>query len=503
MFKVIMEASYQKKFWLLAAGLFILRLLLAPLFSLVPQEAYYWMYSEKLDIGYFDHPPMVAYSIRAFTEIFGDNELGVRFGTMVFSLGSMFLLFRLASVLYDQKTAFWAVVFLNLTIFFNIHSLTTTPDSPLLFFWLLTMGLFYKALNTKGYAYWILMGIAVGLALFSKYSGVFLYAMVGLFLLVSKEHRKLIFSPKPYVALIASVITFSPVIYWNYANGWASFLFQSSTRAEGMRQLKVDYFGQLIASQLYELTPLFFIGFILVGIKMYREFRQKSDFSTKYSAVFSWPMIIFFFLVSFTSLVKMNWILPAYLILLAPFAYYFKDRLFEKSTKGKWFRAGAVFSLILILLNIFILIVPTFPIKKGDSWNGWQELAAKVSVLEKEMSAKNKTFIFSNEYKAAAELAFYSPFKDKILTQNVLGEKALQFDWWQNPNEYRGQDALLVAADFNKEPDEELLAKHFERVERLPDVEVKHRGMVFRRFYLYKCYNYKGTATTSRLNPAQ
>lgn len=499
----ITQLSYDKKFWLFAAVVFLLRLIISPLFNLVPQEAYYWLYSEKLDIGYFDHPPMVAYSIRLFTEIFGDTEIGVRFGTMLFSVGSMYLLYKLASALYDQRTAFWAVVFLNITLFFNIHSLTTTPDSPLLFFWLLTMWFFYKALHTKGYGYWILMGIATGLALFSKYSGIFLYGMVGLFLLVSKDHRKTLLTPKPYLALIASFITFFPVIYWNYANGWASFLFQSSTRAEGMRQLKVDYFGQLIASQMYELTPLFFITFILLGIKMYRALKEKASFDKVFIAVFSWPMIVFFFLVSFTSLVKMNWILPAYLILLAEFAWVYKDKIRDKSKSGKWLRSGAVFSLFLIALNIFILIVPTFPIKKGDSWNGWKELSVKVQELEKEMSRQNQTFIFSNEYKAAAEMSFYTPFKDKILAQNVLGEKALQFDWWQDPNTYKGQDAILVAADFNKEPQEELIAQHFERFERLPDLRVEHHGKTFRIFYLYKCYNYKGTTKNFRLNPAQ
>jgi hypothetical protein len=28
--------------------------------DLIGDEAYYWMFSENLDWGYFDHPPMVA-----------------------------------------------------------------------------------------------------------------------------------------------------------------------------------------------------------------------------------------------------------------------------------------------------------------------------------------------------------------------------------------------------------------------------------------------------------
>ena len=31
--------------------------------NLLPEEAYYWNYAQHLDIGYLDHPPMVAWMI--------------------------------------------------------------------------------------------------------------------------------------------------------------------------------------------------------------------------------------------------------------------------------------------------------------------------------------------------------------------------------------------------------------------------------------------------------
>jgi dolichol-phosphate mannosyltransferase len=49
--------------------------------ELLPEEAYYWNYSRHLDIGYLDHPPMVAWLIRLGTMVFGQNEFGVRIGT--------------------------------------------------------------------------------------------------------------------------------------------------------------------------------------------------------------------------------------------------------------------------------------------------------------------------------------------------------------------------------------------------------------------------------------
>jgi len=65
-------------FWLIFAytGL---KLIVSGLAPLHPDEAYYWLWSQHLSLGYYDHPPMVAYWIKAGTAIFGENPLGVRF----------------------------------------------------------------------------------------------------------------------------------------------------------------------------------------------------------------------------------------------------------------------------------------------------------------------------------------------------------------------------------------------------------------------------------------
>jgi 4-amino-4-deoxy-L-arabinose transferase-like glycosyltransferase len=41
-------------------------------------EAYYWLWSRRLAMSYYDHPPMVAYLIRLGTSLFGETIIGVR-----------------------------------------------------------------------------------------------------------------------------------------------------------------------------------------------------------------------------------------------------------------------------------------------------------------------------------------------------------------------------------------------------------------------------------------
>ena len=57
----------------LVALLLLFRVLLAATADLSEDEAYYWLWSTHLAAGYYDHPPMIAYWIRAGTAVFGQT----------------------------------------------------------------------------------------------------------------------------------------------------------------------------------------------------------------------------------------------------------------------------------------------------------------------------------------------------------------------------------------------------------------------------------------------
>lgn len=61
------------------AIIILLRILFTGLMGLMPQDAYYFFYSENLALSYFDHPPAVAYMLRFFTVIFGQNAFAIKF----------------------------------------------------------------------------------------------------------------------------------------------------------------------------------------------------------------------------------------------------------------------------------------------------------------------------------------------------------------------------------------------------------------------------------------
>src|SRR3954467_6833383 len=67
-------------------GINLLRFAFAPTFELVPQEAYYFLYSRHLDLSYFDHPPVLALVLRLSSEVFGKSELSLRLAAFTLSV---------------------------------------------------------------------------------------------------------------------------------------------------------------------------------------------------------------------------------------------------------------------------------------------------------------------------------------------------------------------------------------------------------------------------------
>src|SRR5208337_896970 len=106
---------------LLTVGLIvILRLVLAATANLAEDEAYYWLWSTHLAAGYYDHPPMIAYWIRAGTAVFGQTAFGVRFAALLGMLAGSYFLYRASLSLFrDANAALLAVLWLNATLLCN------------------------------------------------------------------------------------------------------------------------------------------------------------------------------------------------------------------------------------------------------------------------------------------------------------------------------------------------------------------------------------------------
>ncbi|HEY1052526.1 MAG TPA: glycosyltransferase family 39 protein, partial [Prosthecobacter sp.] len=143
------SALWLKRFWWLLAAVFIVRVGVTLLFAhgadLAGDEAYYWDWGRRPDWGYYSKPPMIGWMMGAIGWLTGNAELGIRFASLLLGTFTLFIVHRMALVLFDARTAFLTALLVLLTIANAGLNLLLTIDAPLLLCWTTGLLLFWFA----------------------------------------------------------------------------------------------------------------------------------------------------------------------------------------------------------------------------------------------------------------------------------------------------------------------------------------------------------------------
>jgi 4-amino-4-deoxy-L-arabinose transferase-like glycosyltransferase len=247
------------------------------------------------------------------------------------------------------------------------------PDTPQLFFWLLAMYLFARSVAgdpaNKGTRWlMILAGFAVGLAMLSKYTSVYLWIGSGLFIIL--YNRKWLRSVYLYISILLSLLVFLPVIVWNVQNDFISFTFHGGRAGFFQGGLQPQFFLTELTGEVLYNNPLVFLIIILALIAV---IRGKSLFVTKgmerLILLWSLPLILTFLFLSLFRQTLPHWTGPAYttLIFLAAAFLSGKQELGGRKRQLRWYPASAL-SLLLI-----IMVVGVLQVNYGFFYNGSEE----------------------------------------------------------------------------------------------------------------------------------
>lgn len=224
------EISADRRMMWIAGFLVALRVVFLPSVELLPEEAYYWNYAQHPALGYLDHPPMVAWLIAAGTFLFGHNSAGVRMGAVLCWAVVAWCVFRIARRFFGRAVAVRTMLLLALLPAFFGIGFFMTPDAPLAACWAGALYFFSRVFFGCSTWSWLGAGACIGLGMDSKYTIALTGAAALLFLLLDKPSRHWLLHPAPYLGAILSGMLFSPVIFWNSQNQWASFVFQGPRR---------------------------------------------------------------------------------------------------------------------------------------------------------------------------------------------------------------------------------------------------------------------------------
>lgn len=380
------------------AALTALRLIVAASLPLSPDEAYYYLWSQHLQLGYFDHPPMVAYWIRAGTALFGGTPLGIRcMGPLGAALGTLLLADAGERMFPHRQAGLIAAALLNATIMVGAGAVLMTPDTPLLFFWSAGLAALARLLTAQEPRWWLAVGLCAGGALLSKYTALLFIAAVFIWLVTSPEGRAQLRSFWPWAGVALAFAVFAPDIAWNAAHHWASYLKQGSrvTRFDAARSLQ--FFGELVAGQFALATPII-AALCVAGLWRLRHAPSAVGQLLIWLTVV--PGVVFFEHV-LSGRVQANWVAILY-----PSACLAAASL-PMALLRRWLKPALALGFALSALAYAQALAAPFGLPaRADptalQLAGWRDFAQAAA-------ASHPAFITSDEYATAAELAFYGP----------------------------------------------------------------------------------------------
>ena len=502
--------------------------------DLSPDEATYWAWSRRLDLSYYEKGPVIAWLIAASTWTMGDSVFAVRFLAPVFLALISLIIYKFSLQLFDkdddaEKKALLAALMPQATPLFSSSGLIMTIDPPFIFFWTLSIYLFWKAVRiTEGAKaqsnagteaqrhkgtggnppipplekggkggfeenriwIWILLGICIGLGLLTKYTMAFFYICGFLFFLFRKEERRWFGKKEPYIALLLSLVIFSPVIIWNMNHGWVALRHEGghAMLSEGFRISAKEFFS-FLGSQFGVITPILFFLVIDGGLRNY--FTGRLPQVRRLLFWFWAPVLGFFLLKSLQGKVQANWAMNAYITAFIAASDHMLGRGYIKKISRPVLIAA--FSLAIIVTAVAhypsVINLP-FKIDPSSRLRGWEELGLKMDKVYSDMIASQgqDVFIFSDKYQVSSELAFYMSKKPVTYCVN-LGRRMNQYDIWGGINNLIGYDAIFVRMDQTSFP--EKLKSAFDKYEK-ETFTVYENGKVLRVYTIFRCYGFKG-----------
>jgi len=485
----------------------VLRLLCAGSVELLPEETYYWNYSQHLDFGYLDHPPMVAWLIRLGTLAFGQTEFGVRAGALCCGAITSVFVYRLARNLFGEASALGALLLAQTLPFFFLSGFLMTPDAPLTAAWAASLYYLERALIAERPGAWWRAGICLGLGMISKYSIALLAPVTLAFMIWDPKSRRWFRHFEPYMAALLAVAVFSPVIIWNARHDWASFAFQTSRRLAEAPQFALH---KLTASALVLITPT---GVVAVAAALLRGISgaDGDPQATRRRLLMNLAILIplsVFVAFSLRHEVKLDWTGAMWTAALPALGCSMIAAGLNIRGFGAWIRsawAPTIMTMLFIYaagLHYLVLGLPGVGYGKHIELVpvGWRDLTRHVLHAaddHRRETGSDVLIVGMDRYAIASEVAFYGrrQLHSTVETMNsyLFDGMSLMYGRWMPPESLQHRDLLLVAFSAG-ELQGLMIESHVDRLGPIEDVVLMQDGSVIRHYYYRLAYDYQSVA---------
>lgn len=447
-------------------------------------ESYTAAVALPLSLSYFDHPPL-SFWIPGLLQLAGIHDgLLLRLPFILLFAGTTWLMFRLGSQLFGPGAGACAALLLNLSPVFSLSTAGwVLPDGPLVFFMLAaTLCAERVLLHDTAYPnrWWLATGACAGLAMLSKYHGVFVPAGILLYLLTQPQQRVWLRRSGPYLGAAVALLLFGPVLAWNGAHDWISFQFQGGRAAPvGAGLHLLSLLRSLVGQALY-LLPWIWIPLVVVLVGALRA-GPRDDRRWLLVCLGIGPIILF----TLPSLGGRpglpHWEAPGYLMLY-PLLGAAVDRRIRSGARvvRPWLVGSAAAYLLLLALAASQAAAGwwsrAFPslFRAGDPTRelvDWRDL--RTAVHDGHLLDQPGRFLAATRWLDAGKVAFAMGWGIPTV---CLCRTPHHFHFVHPQQQFLGRDALIVEPPDAPATAVRSLAQHFRSLETLGTVVVHRAG---------------------------
>ncbi len=431
--------------------------------DLLPDEAYYWVWSERPQGGYFDHPGLIAWLMRPFTELFGDRVWAIRIPAVVSWLVGAWLVSDLARRVYQDRIAgqmallVWASMPLMQAGFHVV-----TPDAPMIIFSALALYLACRAALEGQGMLWLAAGVAVGLAMWGKYPAVVVALGLLLALFFSAQGRQVLRTPWPWLAIVAALAAFLPVLLWNWQHDWVSFAFQLNHGVKAsIEQNPLQMALLFIAGQMGVVMPWSWLAMVVSTLRTPP--RVVPLVHHLLVAGFALPLLAFG-AAALTSEAEANWPATAYLAGSVLLGGTLARWLYPPEGSQRRWPVALVILLVLlptVLINLirfphwiqyFAVELPAPRTQLSQSF-GWEQVAEGMAPVLAQQEAVNphggRCIVLGDKLQTTSMLAFL--LQDVSRVSAAADARISQFTLWEEEQPFERDAFCLFVEQYDNE----------------------------------------------------
>lgn len=420
---MIKLSSFELK--IVVAVLFF-KIILLTFLPLTGDEAYFIKWAMHPSLGYYDHPPMIGWTIYLMSFI-SESHVFYRYFTFLTTMLIALVIYKIARLYEVDKDKSLMLYMLFLVSPVDVLLSLITNDITLVLFGSLgTLFLLYALEKQEHWLkYSLLAGVFLAFTFLSKYFAVFLMFSLVLFSFIVYKKSAI------KIVLVVSVLVLIGVaqnLWFNYNSCWNNILFNFFSRGANNTSININGVIEFFALFTYIITPW--------GLYYLFKSKNKTQNHKFNKLVFFILALVFliFLTVSLKNRIGLHWFL-----LFIPYIYLLFVYLDYGQLK-KMFKFNAIFSFVHIAILMVVVFTPKNLFEDFRRYSDLVLIDNPQAVCRGIQEYDVKRF-FTSGYTSAAFLSYhckkdinmlfydrkYARFDDKLVDVRELNNENLVF----------------------------------------------------------------------------